>query len=148
MSKPLHSSDHGLINYIDTEAKCCHLKNWPEKGLCGRCLQSLWRYSQSCWYFRPSFVKCRPTNFLCGSTLPPPPFPVSKYSIYRQCVAEKGWGMLSPVGDHILQEINILSLTRFRTCKIAKPPQTKIYEWKGPQTDKHLPQRFGHLKVV
>ncbi len=30
---------HGLINYIDTKAKCRNLKNWPVKGLlCGRCL--------------------------------------------------------------------------------------------------------------
>jgi hypothetical protein len=36
--------------------------------------------------------------------LPPPPFPVSKYSIYRRCVAGRGVGVLSPVGDHILQE--------------------------------------------
>ncbi len=25
---------HGLINYIDTKAKCRHLKNLPAKGLC------------------------------------------------------------------------------------------------------------------
>ncbi len=29
--------DHGLINYKDTKAKCRHLKNWPVKGLHGRC---------------------------------------------------------------------------------------------------------------
>jgi hypothetical protein len=33
--------------------------------------------------------------------------------------------MLSPVEDHILQALNILYLTRFRTYKIATPPQTK-----------------------
>ncbi len=27
---------HWLIHYIDTKAKCCRLKNWPVKGLCGR----------------------------------------------------------------------------------------------------------------
>ncbi len=32
---------HGQINFKDTRAKCCHLKNWPVKGLCGRCL-SVW----------------------------------------------------------------------------------------------------------
>jgi hypothetical protein len=31
-----------------------------------------WRYRQSCWYFRPSFVTCCPANLLFGSTLPPP----------------------------------------------------------------------------
>jgi hypothetical protein len=33
--------NHGLINYIDTKAKCCHLKSWQGEGLCGRCL-SVW----------------------------------------------------------------------------------------------------------
>ncbi len=37
-----------------------------------------WRYSQSCWYFRPSFVNYCPSG---------PPFPKSKYIIYRQFVA-------------------------------------------------------------
>ncbi len=32
------SFQHGLINYIDTKAKCRNLKNWPVKGLRGRCL--------------------------------------------------------------------------------------------------------------
>jgi len=32
------SFQHGLINYIDIKAKCHNLKNWPVKGLCGRCL--------------------------------------------------------------------------------------------------------------
>ncbi len=35
----------------------------------------------------------------------PPPFSVSKCSIYRQCVAGSGWGVSSPVGDHILQGV-------------------------------------------
>jgi hypothetical protein len=35
------------------------------------------------------------------------------------------WGLLSCVGDHILQEFNTLFLTRFITYKIATPPQTK-----------------------
>ncbi len=26
------SLSHGLINFIDTKAKCRHLKNWPSKG--------------------------------------------------------------------------------------------------------------------
>jgi hypothetical protein len=34
-----------------------------------------------------------------------PPFSVSKYSLYRQCVAGRGWEVLSRVGDHILQDI-------------------------------------------
>jgi hypothetical protein len=34
------------------------------------------------------------------------------------CVAGRGWGALSPVGDHILQEFNTLYLIRFRTYKL------------------------------
>ncbi len=36
-------------------------------------------------------------------------------------LGEGGGEMLSPVGDHILQEF----LTRFRTYKVARPPETK-----------------------
>ncbi len=38
-----------------------------------------------------------------------------------------------------LQELYTVYLARFRTYKIALPPQTKIQEGRGPQTDKHLP---------
>ncbi len=31
-------------------------------------------------------------------------------------------------------------LTRFRICKIARPPQIKAQEGRGPQIDKHLQQ--------
>ncbi len=49
--------------------------------------------------------------------------------------------MLIPVRDHILQEFNILYLTRFRTYKIARPPQNKkTQEGSGPQPDNHLPR--------
>jgi hypothetical protein len=34
----LYASVHGLINYIDTKAKCRHLKNLSVKEFCGRCL--------------------------------------------------------------------------------------------------------------
>ncbi len=69
-------------------------KKLPVKGLCGRCLLEFidWRYSQSCWYFRPRFVNYWPSNLLSGSPPPPCPFHVSKYSVYRQCVAGGGGG--------------------------------------------------------
>jgi hypothetical protein len=28
-------TNHGIVNYIYTKAKCRHLKNLPVKGLCG-----------------------------------------------------------------------------------------------------------------
>jgi hypothetical protein len=44
-----------------------------------------------------------------------------------QCVAVgRGWGVLSCVVDHILQEFNTLFLIIFRTYKIATPPHTKM----------------------
>ncbi len=73
-----------LINYLDTKARCRHLKNWPVKGVCGMCLSYIidWRCRQSSWYFRPSFVNCCPCNFLSGSTFPPTPLPcVNKYTV-------------------------------------------------------------------
>jgi hypothetical protein len=60
-----------------------------------------------------------------------------------------GWdgsrGVLSRVGDHILQEVYSLYVTRFLTYKIAypiliPPPQDKNLEREGPQPDKQLPQ--------
>ncbi len=113
------------MDYKDN--KCRHLKNGPEKRLCGRCLLEFidWRYSQSCWHFRPSFVNYCPSNLLSGS--PPPPFPcVKKYGINIQFVAVRGWRLLGPVGDHILQEFNTLYLKRFRTYKTARALQTKL----------------------
>ncbi len=112
---------HGLINYIDTKTKC---------RLYWFLIEFIdWKFSQSGWYFRPSFVNYCPSILLSGSTPPSPhpPFPKSKYRIYRQCVAVRGWGeVLSSVGDHILQEFTTLYLARFRTYKIALQPQTKI----------------------
>ncbi len=81
-----------------------------------------WRYCQSCWYFWPSFVNYCSLTF---SLVHLPPFPKSKYSIYRQCVARKAWGVLSCVGDHILQEFNTLFLTRFRTYKSSSTTPNK-----------------------
>jgi hypothetical protein len=112
-------SGHGLINYKDTETKC--RLYW--------CLVEFidWRYSQSCWYFRLSFVNYYPSNLISGS--PPTPLPISQSQSteYTQTVSsceEVRWWVLSCVEDHILQEFNTLFLTRFRTYK-ALPPQTK-----------------------
>ncbi len=76
-------------------------------------------------------------NLLSGS---PPPHPQPKKSrVFTDSVWLGGVvGVLSCVGDHILQEVNTLFLTRFRTYKIATPPQTKTQEERGPQADKHL----------
>ncbi len=59
---------------------------------------------------------------------------------YTDSVWLGGVGVWSPVGDHILQKLIPLYLTKLRTYKIGRPPQTKTQEERGPQTDKHLPQ--------
>jgi hypothetical protein len=41
-------------------------------------------------------------------------------------------------GEH-KKKLYTVYLTRFRTYKIALPPQTKTQERRGPQTDQHLP---------
>ncbi len=73
---------HGLINYyLDIKSKCRHLKKLTFKET----LRQVFiisefihqRYSQSCWYFRCSFVNCCPSSPLSGSTLPPPSFSFS-----------------------------------------------------------------------
>jgi hypothetical protein len=42
------SYHHGLINYIKHQGKMASSKNWPVKGLCGRCLSEFMYCSQSC----------------------------------------------------------------------------------------------------
>ncbi len=84
---------HGLINYIGTKAKRRHLQKFDlyiVKGLCGRYLLEFIQYSQSCWYFRPSFVNWCTSDLLYGY-LPPPR--VNKYTVYPYtlCNGEGDW---------------------------------------------------------
>ncbi len=60
------------------------------------------------------------------SDLPPPP--LSQCTGYTDSVWlwGEGGGVLKCTVDHILQEFYSLFLTRFRTYKIASPPQTKM----------------------
>jgi hypothetical protein len=92
---------HGLINFIDIKAKCCHLKKLPCKGTLQQVfirvytleiLSAILPY----WYFRPSFVNCCPLPFSLVY-LSPPPFLV--YSVQR---GGGGYG--------------VLGLTQISTC--------------------------------
>jgi hypothetical protein len=67
--------------------------------------------SQTCWYFRPSFVNCCPSNLLSGSTLPPSPLLcVNKYTVYTYTVRkEGGYGVLG------LREINTCRKVSFES---------------------------------
>ncbi len=84
-------------------------------------------HSLSLWTVVPMdegtiFVYCCPSTF---SLTPPPPLNVQY--IQTVCVTVGGGGeMLNCAVDHILQEFYTLFLTRFRTYKIATPPQTKM----------------------
>ncbi len=72
-----------------------------------------WRYWQSCWYFRPCFVNCCPSNLLFGWT---PLFSVRRSVLNAHiCTVFKG-------GDGILGlgQINIC-------CKV--PLQVNIFRW-------------------
>jgi hypothetical protein len=80
-----------------------------------------------------------PLLYLLSSSSPLPPFPM--YSICRQFVTVRGGGLLNCAVDHILQEFYTLFLTRFRTYKIATPPQTKI-------TNKDDIKGFGSSKFL
>jgi hypothetical protein len=95
------------------------------------------RYIHSRFLFSTQLVFCCPhgrRNYTCVllplyctfslTSSPLPPFPL--YSIYRQCVTVGGGGVLECPVDHILQEFYTVFLTRFRTYKIASPPQTKM----------------------
>jgi hypothetical protein len=99
-----------------------------------------WRYIHSWFVFSTQLVNCCPpwtkelygtcvllplycTFFLISSPLPP--FPM--YSLYRQCVTCGGMmGGVEMYCGTYLQEFYTLFLTRFKTYKIASPPQTKM----------------------
>jgi hypothetical protein len=84
-----------------------------------------WRYRQSCRYFRPSFVNWCHSNLFSDLPYPSPPLPKVKVQYTDSVRLWGGCRVLSCVVDHILQEFITLFLTRFRTYKIATPPQTK-----------------------
>jgi hypothetical protein len=91
-----------------------------------------WRFSQSCWYFRPLLLTSAPLTFSLVRLPPsPPPLCVNKYrGMSLQYTGCNGGGGIGLCGEHI-QELYTLYLTRFRIYKVALPPR-------GPQTDKHL----------
>jgi hypothetical protein len=129
---------HGLITHIHTKVKCRPQNILTCKRLCGRFLSEFidWKHSQSCWYFRPSFENCCPSNLLSGSTLPPlPPSLVClcQSTVYTDIVWLGGGGgcrVSNPVGDYFLQEFNTLYLNRYTTYKIARPPNKNLGgEW-------------------
>jgi hypothetical protein len=66
-----------------------------------------------------------PLLYLLSDLLPPLPLPKVQF-IQTVYDVGGGVGVLKCTVDHILQEFYTLFLTRFRTYKIALPPQTKL----------------------
>jgi hypothetical protein len=78
------SRHHGLSSYKDTKTKCSHLKKLTFKGTLRQVLIKVYKqeiHSQSCWYFRPSFVNYCPFNLLSGSPTPPPPLSLCQSTV-------------------------------------------------------------------
>jgi hypothetical protein len=69
------------------------------------------------------FVNCCHSNLLSGSTPPPFPLPVKVlYNIlYKDSVWWEGVGGVETCWRPSSAGVNTLYLTRFRTCKIARP---------------------------
>jgi hypothetical protein len=97
-----------------------------------------WRYSKSGWYFGPGFVNYCPLTWLT-SPLPPPPFPKSTYSVYRQCVAGRGWGCVElcwrPYSAGVYHPVSDQTKNLQNCYTTPKKPR----RGRRPQTDKHLP---------
>ncbi len=132
---------HGRINYKDTKPYMSaflsvdlltdfapfHLTDFVD-----------WRYIHSWFVFSTQLVNCCPQGrrnytllvYCCPSTVPslwppsPSHLPNVQY-IQTECDCGGGRGVLKCTVDHILQEFYTLFLTRFRTYKIATPPQKK-----------------------
>jgi hypothetical protein len=73
--------------------------------------------------FSTPLVNCCPSTFSLTSASPPP---LPKVNVQYNSVWLCGGGGLSCTVDHILQEFNTMFLIRFRTYKIATPPQKKF----------------------
>ncbi len=84
--------------------------------------------------FNPTLWTVAPLTFSLVHLPPPPSLCQTIQTVQtRQCVTGRGWGCW------VLLE-TICCIFRFRTYKMARLPQTKNEEERGPQTDKHLPQ--------
>ncbi len=86
----------GLINYEGSKTKCRQLKKILAcKGTLRQVfirvyILGIQSDSQTCWYFRPSFVNYCPSNLLSDSR---PLFPVSKYVDGRGWWGCMQWGL-------------------------------------------------------
>ncbi len=111
----MSTSNHGLIIFKDTKTKC--RLYW---GLqIGDTVSHVGIFDAYCELLPSTFSVTSPTQ------LPPSQSQNTVYtdSVWLRGEVVGGGGVLSFFGDHILQEFNTLYLTRYRTYKIALPPQ-------------------------
>ncbi len=95
-----------------------------------------WRYSQSCWYFRPLLWNIAPLTFSLVHLLPFPVWICTGLCIYTVCNRGGGEG-IGLCGDHI-QELYTVNLTRFRNQQNCFTTPNKNLGGKGA-SDKQLP---------
>jgi|LakMenEpi03Aug12_release.lakeMendotaPanAssembly.Ray.scaffolds.fasta_scaffold708868_1 hypothetical protein len=108
-----------------------------------------WRYSLSCWYFRPSFANYCPSVLLSGSTSP---LPKVKVQYIKTVCGWEGWGVCYVVLETIF--CRSLTLCFWPDYKIST--LNKNLGGEGPQAEKHLRQspfsgqffRWRHLALL
>ncbi len=131
----------------------------PLKEFAAFCLTDFidWRYIHSWFVFSTQLVNCCPHGqrnytvlvYCCPYTVPslwpPPPYPPSQCTVYTDSVwlvgGLGGGGGVELYCGPYLQEFYTLFLTRFKTYKIALPPQTKM-------TSKDDIKGLGSLKFL
>ncbi len=105
----------------DTKAKCCHIKNWPVKVLCGRCLSG--DTVSHVAIFDPALLSVAPLSFSLVQLSPLLPFPVWISILYTriQCISET-----------IPHSIHFLSpQENFTKCNVAKKSWPFTCSWEN-----------------
>ncbi len=113
---------HVLINYIDTKAKCCHLKKLTCKGTLLQVFNRVyidWRAVSHVCIFHPALWTVAPLSLSQVQLSPPPSLCEYKYTVYNiQCGKGGGYG--------------ILGLRQINTCSTvpAHSAQVNICRWR------------------
>ncbi len=115
----LKKTEHELINYIDTKAKCRYLKKLTCKGILRQVIIRVFRLKvQSVMLvFSVSFVNC--CSFLPSlwfSTLPPSPLSYVNKSVFTKTVCKSRGGY------------RVLDLRHINTCRMV-PLQVNYFKW-------------------
>ncbi len=84
----------GLMNYIDTKAKCCHVKNLTCKGTLRQVFIIVYilQIQRHVGIFDPAFWTVAPLTFSLVQLSPSPPFPVWIRMLYTRMLCLRGGG--------------------------------------------------------